>query len=277
MRVLLPPSETKRDGGHGEPLDVRALAFPKLNTRRRAVVKALRDLARDREASMAALKLGPKLSHEVDRNRAVTRSPTMPAIDRYTGVLFDALDAGRLSARAREFAAGRVFVHSALLGPVGALDGIPAYRLSHDSRLPGLSLRAHWSSAVAGVLAEPDDLLLDPRSEGYVGLGPAPQRHGSVYLRAVTEGPGGTIPALNHFNKRAKGLLTRALLEQAEDFTTVDELIAWAATAGLRLRPGVPGELHLVAPSGAAPGAGAPVSAAPDCAAPVTAAQRAAR
>ncbi|MFD3444014.1 YaaA family protein [Microbacteriaceae bacterium 4G12] len=246
MRILLPPSETKRDGGDGAPLDVRALAFPKLNTRRRAVLKAVRELARDRDASMAALKIGPKLAAEVDRNRAVTRSPTMPAIDRYTGVLYDALNAAELPQDARRFAADRVFVHSALLGPVGALDGIPAYRLSHDSRLPGLPLRAHWSTAVAGVLDDRDDLLLDLRSEGYAGLGPAPRRSGSVYLRVVTEGADGVARALNHFNKHAKGAFTRALLEHGEDFASVEHLVAWAADAGLRLRAGAPGELELI-------------------------------
>jgi cytoplasmic iron level regulating protein YaaA (DUF328/UPF0246 family) len=246
MRILLPPSETKRDGGDGAPLDVRSLSFPTLNTKRRAVVKAVRELARDRDASMAALKIGPKLAAEVDRNRAVTRSATMPAIDRYTGVLFDALDPGTLSGRAREFAANHLFVHSALLGPVGALDGIPAYRLSHDSRLPGLPLRAHWSAAVGAVLARDDGLLLDLRSEGYVKLGPAPVRNGSVYLRVVTEGADGVARALNHFNKHAKGLFARALLEQAEDFATIDDLVCWADRAGIRLRPGAPGELQLV-------------------------------
>jgi uncharacterized protein len=247
MRILLPPSETKRDGGDGAPLDVRSLSFPRLNSKRRAVLTAVRSLARDRDASMAALKLGPKLAAEVDRNRALTRSPTMPAIDRYTGVLFDALDSAALSARAREFAADRLVIHSALLGPVGALDGIPAYRLSHDSRLPGLPLRAHWSTPVAGVLAQEDGLLLDLRSEGYVKLGPAPVREGSVYLRVVTEGADGVARALNHFNKHAKGLFTRALLEHAEDIATIDDLMGWAEGADIRLRPGAPGELQLVA------------------------------
>jgi hypothetical protein len=246
MRILLPPSETKRDGGDGAPLDVRSLSFPTLNTKRRAVVKAVRELARDRDASMAALKIGPKLAAEVDRNRAVTRSATMPAIDRYTGVLFDALDPGTLSARAREFAANHLLVHSALLGPVGALDGIPAYRLSHDSRLPGLPLRAHWSAAIGAVLARDHGLLLDLRSEGYVRLGPAPVRNGAVYLRVVTEGTDGVARALNHFNKHAKGLFARALLEQAEDFATIDDLVCWADGAGIRLRHGAPGELQLV-------------------------------
>ena len=50
-------------------------------------------LSRNRETSIRALKLGPKQAAEVDRNRAIRRSPTMPALERYTGVLYDALDA----------------------------------------------------------------------------------------------------------------------------------------------------------------------------------------
>jgi len=76
-----------------------------------------------------------------------------------------------------------------------------------------------------------------------------------VYLRVVAEGADGATRALNHFNKRAKGLLTRALLERAEDFVTIDELVAWAETAGLRLRAGAEGELELVVPVAVAPGA----------------------
>ena len=91
---------------------------------------------------MRALKLEPRQAAEVERNRRLRDAPTMPAIDRYTGVLFDALDASTLSTEARAFAATTVVVHSALFGLVGALDPIPAYRLSHDSRVPGVRLRA---------------------------------------------------------------------------------------------------------------------------------------
>ena len=71
---------------------------------------------------MAALKLGPKLADEVDANAALFTSPTAPALDRYTGVLFDALDAGSLSPAAR----ARLAVGSALFGVVGALKAATA-------------------------------------------------------------------------------------------------------------------------------------------------------
>ncbi|MGR0220319.1 YaaA family protein [Agromyces sp. ZXT2-6] len=252
MLVLLPPSETKRDGGTLGPLELEGLAFEGLTEPRRVVVSATRDLARDAEAMMRALKLGPRQAAEIDRNRTLLESPTMPAIDRYTGVLFDALDPSSLDDTAREFAGGHVAVHSALLGLVRGLDAVPAYRLSHDSRLPGLRLKSVWRDPVSSALAQQDGLVVDLRSEGYVDLGPAPSRVDVVYVRVVSIGDDGRRRALNHFNKRAKGLLTRALVTQRPLLRSRQDLIDWARDAGFVLGPGSadsahPVELELVA------------------------------
>jgi cytoplasmic iron level regulating protein YaaA (DUF328/UPF0246 family) len=231
--ILLPPSETKRSGGTGRSLSLDALRFPALTEARRALTEDVVALSQDTDAAIAALKLGPKQHSEVETNRRLWQSPTLPALDRYTGVLFDALDAGSLSATARAFAGRHLVIHAALLGPVGALDPIPAYRLSHDSRVPGRPLKRHWREAVAASLAAEPGLVLDLRSEAYVGLGPAPA--GSHFLRVLTTGEGGSRRALNHFNKKAKGEFTRALLSAGVVFSDADEVLAWAPTVGFQL------------------------------------------
>jgi cytoplasmic iron level regulating protein YaaA (DUF328/UPF0246 family) len=208
-------------------------------------VRAVRALAKDPDAMAAALKLGPRQRPEIDRNRALTTSPTLPTIDRYTGVLFDALQADTLPDTARERAGQVVAVHSALFGLTRGLDPIPAYRLSADSRLPGLGLREHWAAAIAKELRSASGLILDLRSEGYAALGPAPERTDSVYLRVLGRGPDGTVRAINHFNKHAKGELTRALLLTPELPDTVDDLLAWAPGAGFSLSRLSPAELAL--------------------------------
>ncbi|MEC5184835.1 cytoplasmic iron level regulating protein YaaA (DUF328/UPF0246 family) [Cryobacterium sp. MP_3.1] len=251
MFVLLPPSETKRSGGVCMPLAIDSLAFPALTGRRHMLTAALAALAADQDATVRALKLGRTQLAEIDRNAALLSSPTTPVIDRYTGVLYDALAADTLSPAARDFAGRHLLVHSALLGPIGGLDLVPAYRLSHDSRLPGLPLKKHWATDVSAALeATASDgsggLLLDLRSEGYVSLGPAAGHPRRFYLRVVTESADGRTRALNHFNKKAKGEFTRALLQNGQAFDTVDALLAWAPTAGLALRPGAAGELELV-------------------------------
>ncbi|CAN5368121.1 peroxide stress protein YaaA [soil metagenome] len=239
MLLLLPPSETKRDGGSADRLDLASLAFRRLRPRRAELVRAVRSLAYDSEATVSALKLGRTQHDEVARNRRLTVSPSMPALDRYTGVVFDGLNASTLTQPQREFAFAHLYIHSALFGPISSGDRIPAYRLSHDSRIPGLphdaSLKKHWASATSGVLHSAPGLLLDLRSEGYVALGPVDSRPNSYFLRVFSADGDGTKRALNHFNKKAKGEFTRAVIEAGIDFGAVEDLLEWALGAGFDL------------------------------------------
>jgi cytoplasmic iron level regulating protein YaaA (DUF328/UPF0246 family) len=243
--ILLPPSETKRDGGvEGSSLSLPALSFPTLTASRKTALAGLRVVSRSIVASTRALGLGPTQRFEIDRNRAVLSSPTMPAIERYTGVLYDAIDVESLDATARRFLDDTVVIHSALFGLVRASDRIPAYRFSHDSRVPGTSLPKIWREANAGVLAAQAQLVLDLRSESYVHLGPAGVS--SHFLRVVTRDAAGTKRALNHFNKHGKGELVRALALAGNNVASLGELIEWAASAGVELSPGRLGGLELV-------------------------------
>jgi cytoplasmic iron level regulating protein YaaA (DUF328/UPF0246 family) len=244
--ILLPPSETKREGGDGPPLDVAALSFPELTASRRRALTALRALSRNLAAATGMLRLGPSSASEAARNRVVTTSPTMAAIDRYDGVLFDEMDAASLPAQARRFAGRHLAIGSALFGVTGALDPIPAYRLSHDSRLPGTTLGAIWRPHLGAAIAARTGLILDLRSEGYAALGAAPDRENSVYVRVVSEGADGRKRALNHFNKKGKGAFTRRLLLAGIVHPDLASLLEWAAAEGIRLEPGARGELDLV-------------------------------
>jgi hypothetical protein len=179
------------------------------------------------------------------RNRVLRSAPVLPAIDRYDGVLYDALDASTLSGDARAFAHEHVLIASALFGVTRALDPIPAYRLSADSRLPGVRLRTHWAPALGAVLATHEGLILDMRSEAYAALGPLPSRTDAVFVRVVSE-EAGRKRALNHFNKAGKGRLTRALVTSGVVHEDVDGLLAWADSEGIRLERGAVGELDLV-------------------------------
>jgi len=246
--VLLPPSETKRDGGEqGSTLDWSRLSFPTLTQQRHVVAARLSELVGDSEAARRSLGLSVKQQFEVERNRTIESSPVMPALERYTGVLFDGLDARSMTSAERSFANDTVLVHSALFGPVRAGDRIPAYRLSHNSRLSGLTLKSHWRKSVTETLSAVSGLQLDLRSEAYTQLGAASQD--SVYLRVVTEGTDGKRVAMSHFNKKSKGIFSRALISAGVAHLTIDSLLSWAGGAGFRLERGAPGELDLVVPA----------------------------
>ena len=247
MLLVLPPSETKRDGGtEGTTLDLWQLGYWALTPQRNLAVAALARLSKSVSLSREALGLGPRQRFEIDRNRALMAAPLLPALDRYTGVLYDGLSAETLSPSARAFADGHVVIGSALFGLLRANDGIPAYRLSHDSRLPGQSLRALWRDGVSVELAQRPGVILDLRSEAYSALGPAPRREGSFYIRVLSAGPDGTRTALSHFNKKAKGEFTRAVVEASIDHDDVESLLDWAGRSDIRLERGVEGELTLV-------------------------------
>jgi cytoplasmic iron level regulating protein YaaA (DUF328/UPF0246 family) len=241
--VLLPPSETKAEGGDGDPLDLARLSFPDLNPVRRKLADALVELARDIPGSITALGLSVRQETEVARNSALFESPTMPALRRYTGVLYDALGAATLTKPEYRRAGRRLAVASALFGVVRATDPIPAYRCSGDSGLPGVGpLRELWRPVLEPALGELDELVVDLRSSAYAHLARLPL---AVTVRVVTEQDGRRL-AISHHNKAYKGALARALAVAPKAPATVNALIRVAATAGLVLAKTGPRSLDLV-------------------------------
>lgn len=211
MIVLLPPSETKHSGGDGPPLDLDALSFSELQMLRDDLVDELIALAADVPASRKALGISAALDSEIAHNAALRTAPTLPALDRYTGVLYDALDFGSLRGAQAARARSRLAVGSALFGLLRAGDPIPAYRLSAGSKLPGQpSLAARWRPLLEPLLAKiaVDDLVVDLRSGSYAGLGRLP---GAVRVDVLSERADGTRTVVSHFNKAHKGRLARLL------------------------------------------------------------------
>lgn len=249
--VLLPPSETKAPGGDGGPLDLAALTAPELTPVRTELLEALVKLSADPPAARTALGLSPRQDDEIARNADLWTAPTRPAIERYTGVLYDALDVRSLSRAQRARADRRLAVGSALFGLVRAADPIPAYRLSAGSTLPGMpGLRALWRPALSPVLAGLDHLVVDLRSGSYAALAPVP---GAVTVQILSEHPDGTRAVVSHFNKAHKGRLARLLATTTAEPQDVVRLRALLRRSGLHVEHDGGAALTLVVPS-AGPG-----------------------
>ncbi|GLY44059.1 peroxide stress protein YaaA [Amycolatopsis sp. NBRC 101858] len=232
MLVLLPPSETKADGGRGAPLDLDALSFPELNPARAKLADALAELAGDVPASVVALGITERQAGEVEHNARLWTSPTMPALRRYTGVLYDALDVKSLTKAGLEKAHRRLAVTSSLFGVVSATDPIPAYRLSGGNSLPSLgTVRGHWKPVLEPVLQQVEGLVVDLRSGTYSAF--AKLRPDAVTVRVVTENARGERVTVSHFNKAYKGRLARELVTTRAEPSTVDQLAKVIRKAGL--------------------------------------------
>jgi cytoplasmic iron level regulating protein YaaA (DUF328/UPF0246 family) len=233
--VLLPPSETKDDGGDGPPLRLDSLSSPTLGPLRAQLIDELVALARDREASRQALGISASQDAEIDHNSALRSAPTLAAIKRYTGVLYDALDVASLRGAAAARARARLAIGSALFGLLRAEDPIPAYRLSATSKLPGRpTLASRWRPLLEPVLADlaAKELVVDLRSGSYAGLGRLP---GAVHVDVLAEHPDGRRTVVSHFNKAHKGRLARVLAGSRSEPNDAAQVAAIARRAGMRV------------------------------------------
>ena len=247
MLVLLPPSETKAPHGDGPPLDLATLSAPELTPVRTELVESLVKLSADVPAARTALGLTPRQDDEIARNAALWTSPTLPALGRYTGVLYDALDIRSMTRAQRARAGRRLAVGSALFGVVRGEDRIPAYRLSAGSQLPGLpTLRSLWKPALGPVLADVDDLVVDLRSGSYAALAPVP---GAVTVEVLSERPDGGRSVVSHFNKAHKGRVARLLALTTAEPPDVVRLRGLLRRAGLHVEHAGGTALTLVVPA----------------------------
>lgn len=222
MLILLPPSETKSSGGEGS-LALASLGFPGLASGRSAALDAV-----DRLVEAGQDTSTPAKARAAAANEAVRTAPVMRAIERYTGVLYEGLAYGTLDERERDWVGRHVAIGSALFGLVRAHDGIPEYKISHNTRVPATTLRAVWRAVSPLTIAAEPDLIVDMRSKAYAALLPV---DGAVSFDVVD----GSGRALAHWNKHAKGAFVRQLARAQAEPASVHDLIGSAAEAGLQL------------------------------------------
>ena len=230
MLILLPPSETKRSGGVGVSIDKSAIIWAALDPARDRLIAELSKLCKDETKAVKKLKLGKKSKEEIQKNLNLMTSGTMPALERYSGVLFEALSYSTLSASGLKRAGEQLFIQSALFGLLPAMEMIPDYRFSAVSKLEGIDLRELWIEAHKKVWPRLIGPILDLRSKDYQHINPAPDDK-EVYVVQVMAEDG---KALNHFNKKTKGLFTRSALENGLNDAT--EISKVAEAAGLRAK-----------------------------------------
>ena len=237
--ILLPPSEGKAGGGSGSPWSARSLSLH-LDPQREEVLLALAVAMRAAEPARSAL-LGVKgkaLAAASAANRTARTAPTMPAIDRYTGVLYDALDHRSLSGVHRRRLDASALIFSGLWGAVAPADPIPDYKLKMGAALAPLGKLSTWWR---------DDLsaAIGARAGGRTVWNLLPNEHSAAWdppaglaqitVRFLEPRPDGSLSAVSHWNKYLKGALVRYLLENPAAGPA--DLRTWKHPSGFRLDP----------------------------------------
>jgi uncharacterized protein len=234
--ILLPPSEGKAPGGDGPPWRPATMVLD-LDEARRTVLDALVG-AMDEPPEVRGNLLGVKgaaLDAATRANRDARRSPTTPAIERYTGVLYDALDHRSLGSTERRRLNASVLIFSGLWGAVAPSDPIPDYKLKIGATLPGLGkLSSFWredlSAAIVAHARGRRVWNLLPNEHAAAWRPPVGMRQWSV--RFLEPGTDGSLVAVSHWNKFLKGALVRFLL--ANPSATPDDLRGWEHPSGYR-------------------------------------------
>jgi uncharacterized protein len=218
--LLLPPSEGKAPGGNGPPWQAARRSLPELDPDRRAVRDAVRAaLAADPAGAGRLLAArGPYLARALAEWEELDDAPTLPAMARYTGVVWAALSPQTLDRGSRRRLASRALVASGLWGLLGAADPVPAYRLKMGAAVPPLGgLAAWWRPRITP--------LVDRRAGGGWVIDLLPAEHAAAIDRAgltasrllrvalVEDDGAGGRRAAGHAGKHLKGLLARAILE----------------------------------------------------------------
>jgi cytoplasmic iron level regulating protein YaaA (DUF328/UPF0246 family) len=234
--LLLPPSETKRQGGSNLTIEQVHLSYGQLNEARDLVLEDLLRLCKSKPKAAKVLKLSPKQMGEIDLNLAIKTAPTMPAYERYEGTLYKAIKTATFTSHEIEMMRSHVLMQSALFGLISATDRIPWYRLSAGTVLPKINLKKIWKEHQPAAWARLVDLpIIDLRSKAYVDLAPIPEEIDSYWVEVVAEDNKGQRKALNHFNKTAKGEFVGAFVRAKTAPVTLTQLKAVAKKAGLGL------------------------------------------
>ena len=212
--ILLPPSEGKAEGGRPRTKWKPASGtFGSALGKHRAEVAAA--LAAQRGGSAALLGVGGKhLERAQEANRSLVGAPTLPAAERYTGVVWDHLDLAGMTATQRERALLRIIIPSGLMGASLAGDPVPDYRLKMGARLPGFggTLTKWWHEAVSDAI--------NHYARGCVVIDLLPTEHRGAYSpdpgliadHVIVDLVTPTGKAGGHDAKAAKGRLARHLV-----------------------------------------------------------------
>ena len=207
MKILIPPSEGK---SKIKPQEVKFADTGFIFERSVKQVVRLLNLI-DNEDLRSIYGTSQEKSELFHRqNEDIFKSRCAPAINRYTGVVYQHLEWESLTKEAKEYMEKNVFIFSGLFGMTTPLTLIPDYKL----KMNVLSLQYHWAPILTDALKNEDlifDLLPQVYRKAYV-----PNKN-TIQIEFKVEGKGSTRSA-GHFGKAVKGKFIRFLsLNQIED------------------------------------------------------------
>ncbi|MCA9478024.1 MAG: YaaA family protein [Nanoarchaeota archaeon] len=189
--ILIPPSEGKTAGG----------TYPPLKTIPPLTKELLKELQEEKDQAKLLGVKGAALEQAINANRSVTSAKTLPAMKRYSGVVYQGIDYETLKHKKRFDE--RVRIVSGLFGLVEPDQPIPDYKL----KIEKLQAAQRWKPLISEEL----------KNHFIIDLLPLAHKKAISYEKGkaidfVREKNGKKVPA-GHFGKFIKGRFVRWLIE----------------------------------------------------------------
>ena len=221
MKILLAPSESKKDGINGE-LNLKNLIFPQITPQREHLINAYQKIINRGDIEELKELFGLKKESEIEKYLYdIKKAPTNKAIKIYEGVAFDYIDYDNLDSNSQNYIDKNLLIFSNLFGVVRANDFIPKYKIKQGSIIDGEKIEKYYHNVLKEPLDEylKNDDILDIRA-GYYDKFYKPSKFYTT-LKFLKDGK-----VVSHWAKAYRGLVLRYCainkIDNIKDFIAMD-------------------------------------------------------
>ena len=227
LLILIPPSEGKNSGDLNPPLNLSTLSFDSLYSVREMLINSLISYMKsDHDPSKLLGVKTSALNLAISNNLKLLSSGTLPAISRYSGVMYKAIDYHGLNSDERFFFDQNVIIFSGLFGILNPLDLIPNYKLKMGSVISNQKTCAKiWGNPVTDVISnissnkEIWDLL---PTEHSVVCDYSRMKYSKKYSFKFYRDVNGKFKPVTHWTKFLRGSLVRYLCVKKAQNENID-------------------------------------------------------
>ena len=222
MMILLSPAKTL-DFESALPFDDLPLSSPQLIADSRLLIARLRKLNESQLGKL--MSLSENLSRlNLNRYQEWSGEGERAALYAFKGDVYQGLEAESMDRDLIEFAERHVKILSGLYGAITPLTAIEAHRLEMGTKLTtrrGKQLYDFWGDKVTELLNEAistsaTELVINLASNEYSKVIKHTQLNARVITPIFKDEKSGQYKIISFFAKRARGLLTRHLLEHSK-------------------------------------------------------------
>lgn len=220
MKILLAPSESKKQGGENA-FSLQDLLFAPLAPKRTQLLHQYINILQQNNLPTLGKMFGLKKEADIQKyqNLDIIHQGTCKAIERYTGVAFTYLAYDSLSPQEKYYIDKQVLLFSNLFGAIRADDLIPEYKLKQGEAIGDIKVEKYYkeySSALLDSYLESEEIL-DLRAGFYDKFYKPSKPYTSLKFIKNAK-------VVSHWAKAYRGIVLRHLAQN--NIQTIEALIA---------------------------------------------------